>query len=280
MGVPRPAGGERQPPEQRHRSEIQQATFAYFPKERWTMTRKPIKLLVLFTVLLLAMALVPLALAGDEACDTRANNTFDKLLECVTLGGVRSHQAALQAIADVNNGIRTSGTPGYDASVDYVVDQMTAAGYNVTVQSFQFQTFISLSPSVLEQVAPPPAGPIANNIMAYSGSGDVTAPVTALAAPPADATPGCEAADFAGCPAGNIALIRGGACTFALQPTNAFNAGATGVIIYNNIPGVLNGTLGNGFTLDIGVTSVTQDVGAQLAATPGLVMRLKTDTFR
>jgi Zn-dependent M28 family amino/carboxypeptidase len=52
------------------------------------------------------------------------------------------------------------------------------------------------------------------------------------------------------------------------------------VIIYNNAPGVINGTLGNDFTLNIGVTSVTQAVGQQLAATAGLVMRLKTDTFR
>ena len=245
------------------------------------MIRKPIKLLILFTVLLLALAIVPLALAGDDvACDTRVNNTFDKLLQCVTLDGVREHQAAFQAVADANNGIRVSGSPGYDASVAYVVDKMTAAGYNVTVQPFQFQTFITLSPSVLEQVAPPPAGPIANSILAYSGSGDVTAAVTALAAPPADATPGCEAADFAGFPAGNIALIRRGVCTFAIKATNAYNAGASGVVIYNNQPGIINGTLGNGFTLNIGVTSVTDVVGQQLAATPGLVMRLKTDTFR
>jgi aminopeptidase Y len=42
----------------------------------------------------------------------------------------------------------------------------------------------------------------------------------------------------------------------------------------------LNGTLGNTFTLNIGVTAVTQAVGQQLAATAGLVLRLKTDTFR
>jgi aminopeptidase Y len=208
------------------------------------------------------------------------NNTFNKLLECVTLEGVRDHQAALQAIADANNGTRVSGSPGYDASVAYVEDALTAAGYDVTVQEFQFQTFITLSPSVLEQVSPPPAGPIVNNIMAYSGSGDVTAAVTALPAPPADATPGCDAADFAGFPAGDIALISRGACTFALKATNAYNAGAAGVVIYNNGPGVLNGTLGNGFTLDIPVTSVTQAIGQQLVATSGLVLRLKTDTFR
>jgi len=219
------------------------------------------------------------AAAGPKACERRVNNTHAKLLECVTLEGVREHQAAFQAIADANNGIRTSGSPGYDRSVDYVADRMTAAGYLVTIQSFQFQTFVSLSPSVLEEVAPT-AGPIANNIMSYSGSGDVTAAVTALAAPPADPTPGCEAADFAGFPAGNIALISRGACTFAIKATNAYNAGASGVVIYNNVDGELNGTLGNAFSLDIPVTSVTQAVGQQLAATPGLVLRLKTETFR
>ena len=116
--------------------------------------------------------------------------------------------------------------------------------------------------------------------MSYSGSGDVTAPVTTLWGPPVDATPGCEAADFAGFPAGNIALISRGACTFAIKAINAYNAGASGVVIYNNAAGPINGTLGNGFTLDLPVTSVTQAVGQQLAATPGLVMRLKTDTFR
>jgi Zn-dependent M28 family amino/carboxypeptidase len=214
------------------------------------------------------------------ACDNRNNNTYAKLLECVSADRAHRHLEAFQAIADANDGIRTSGTPGYDASVDYVVELMEAAGYDVTVQPFEFQAFIQLSPSILEQVDPPPTGPIANNIFSYSGSVDVTASVTALPAPPADATPGCEATDFAGFPAGDIALISRGACTFALKATNAYNAGAAGVVIYNNQPGVINGTLGNDFTLDIGVTAVTQTVGEQLAATPGLVLRLKTDTFR
>ena len=214
------------------------------------------------------------ASAEPGSCDSRNNNTYEKLLECVTVDGAREHQAALQAIADANNGIRTSGTPGYDQSAAYVAERMEAAGYDVTVQDFSFQTFIQLSPTVLEQVAPA-VGSIATNIMSYSGSGDVTAAVSTVSA-----ITGCSPADFAGFPAGNIALISRGACTFALKATNAFNAGASGVIIYNNIPGTLNGTLGSTFTLDIPVTSVTLDVGQQLAATPGLVMRLKTDTFR
>jgi len=226
-----------------------------------------------------ALPIASLADAMDEVvdCGIQNNNTVKKLTACVTLEGVREHQAVFQAIADANAGIRTSGTPGYDASVTYVAGKLSSAGYDVTVQPFQFQTFIFLSLPILEQVSPPPAGPVANSILSYSGSGDVTAPVSA---PPGDPQ-GCNAADFAGFPAGEIALIsRGDGCTFALKATNAYNAGASGVVIYNNVPGVLNGTLGNTFTLDIPVTSVTQDAGQQLAATPGLVMRLKTETYR
>src|SRR5512139_3794802 len=222
------------------------------------MFSKLVRLFIITAIIVSVLAVAPNVMAGPEACDTRVNNTHEKLLECVTLEGVRAHQAALQAIADANGNTRVSGSPGYDQSVDYAVGIFTNAGYNVTVQPFQFQTFVSLTPSVLEQVSPPPAGPIANSIMSYSGSGDVTADVTALPAPPVDATPGCEAADFAGFPAGNIALIRRGACTFALKATNAHSAGAVGVVIYNNIAGALNGTLGNDFTLNIPVTAVTQ----------------------
>ena len=233
------------------------------------------RLLTFAAVIGVAFAMVPVAKAGPPSCDNRVNNTHAKLLECVTLDGVRSHQAALQAIADANNGTRVSGSPGYDQSVAYAEGVLRAAGYNVTVQPFQFQTFIVLSPQILTQVSPAPAGPIVNNIMSYSGSGDATAPVSTL-----PVITGCSAANFAGFPAGNIALISRGACTFATKATNAFNAVAVGVIIYNNAAGVLNGTLGNGFSLNIPVTSVTQAVGQQLAATPGLTVRLKTDTFR
>jgi Zn-dependent M28 family amino/carboxypeptidase len=216
---------------------------------------------------------------ASPSCAYRANNTPEKLLQCVTLGGVRRHQEAFQAIADAHNGHRVSGSAGYDASVDYVAARLQDAGYEVTVQPFQFQTFFSNSPTVLEQIAPPPTGPIENIIFAYSGSGDVTAAVSRTN-DIGSGNEGCEAADFAGFPAGNIALIQRGSCTFALKATNAYNAGASGVVIFNNQPGVINGTLGSEFTLDISVTSVTQAVGQQLAATAGLVLRLKTDTFR
>ena len=109
--------------------------------------------------LLVLPLLIPGAFAAPS-CENRANNTQKTLLECVTVDGVRVHQAVLQAIAEANNGIRISGTPGYDESVDYIAGKLSQAGYDVTVQPFEYQTFISLSPSVLEQITPPPAGPV------------------------------------------------------------------------------------------------------------------------
>jgi Zn-dependent M28 family amino/carboxypeptidase len=227
-----------------------------------------------------AVSCAPAALAGPAACDTRVNNTHATLAECITVAGVREHQAALQKIADANHGTRVSGSSGYDASVDYVVQRLEAAGYTPDVQPFVFTTFVSLAPPVVERVSPAPAAAVTNAILSYSGGGDVTAPVTAVAGPPVDETPGCDSADFTGFPVGNVALVSRGGCTFATKAQNAYDAGAAAVVIANNTAGDLNATLGEGFALDIPVTSVTQAVGAELAATSGLTLRVVTSTLR
>ena len=102
---------------------------------------------------------------------TRVNNNHQKLLECVTLEGVREHQAAFQAIADANGGTRASGTPGYEDSVDYVVERMEAAGYNVTLHSFPF---VFVPPPTLQQLTPVDAT-YETGAFSGSGFGDVTA---------------------------------------------------------------------------------------------------------
>ncbi len=63
--------------------------------------------------------------APKAACDNRANNTYQKLLDCVTAEGVLEHMEAFQKIADnstdpVYPGTRAAGTDGYADSVEYV----------------------------------------------------------------------------------------------------------------------------------------------------------------
>ncbi len=254
------------------------------------MNKKVFLIPLALLVALLALAIAPLALA-DEPCDVRVNNTVEKLLECVTLDGVREHQAALQAIADANNGIRTSGTPGYDESVDYVAGKLEAAGYNVTIQPFDYTAFIRTGPATLEQVAPNSvtyAEFTDFRIMDQSDPGDVTGPVTAVDLQLGlgnTSTSGCEAADFAGFPAGNIALLQRGTCTFQLKAENAAAAGAVGAIIFNqgNTSGrtaLFAGTLSGLYAGGIPVVSTSYDRGVEWAGTPGLVMHIVVQSFR
>ena len=214
------------------------------------MISKAIRLMIVLTMFMGVFAYAPDVLAGPAACNNRNNNTHAKLLECVTLEGVREHQAAFQEIADENGGTRAAGTPGYDASVDYVVERLTAAGYNVTLDEFPFLFF---PPAVLQQLTPVNVAH-ETGVFTASGVGDVTAnviPVDINLTPPRANTSGCNGAyteaavgaaivadpagpdDFAGFPAGAIALVQRGGCSFALKAYNAQAAGASAMILFN-----------------------------------------------
>ena len=95
-----------------------------------------------------------------------------------------------------------------------------------------------------------------------SGSAPITAPSGML---------GCTAADFAGFPAGNIALISRGTCSFSIKAVNAMAAGASAVVLYNNAAGTLNPTVaGSGVTIP--VVAITQAAGQAIGATPSATL--------
>lgn len=221
------------------------------------------------------------AWAGSPACESRVNNTHAKLLECVTLDGVRAQQAALQAIADANGGTRATGTPGYTASVAYVRRQLEAAGYLVELDPFPFTFF---PPALLRQQSPV-VQTYETGVFTGSGFGDITAAVTpvdvVLGLPRDPVTSGCDAGDFAGFPAGSIALVQRGGCNFSVKAINAAAAGASAVIIFNqgNSPereGLIVGTLGGPNVVGIPVVGASFEDGAALAQT-GSTARVKVD---
>src|SRR6478735_1812742 len=84
---------------------------------------------------------------GNKPGDT------SKLTRAVTVNGILKHENALQRIADANNGTRASGTSGFDASRDYVARQLRRAGYDVTVQPFDFPFFQETAPPAFERTA-------------------------------------------------------------------------------------------------------------------------------
>ncbi|GAA4411364.1 aminopeptidase PaaP [Fodinibacter luteus] len=192
------------------------------------------------TAALLTMTPQAVSAAPSAACDTRSNNTYQKLLDCVTLEGVREHQAAFQKIADnstdpVYPGTRAAGTVGYAESVEYVAGLLRDAGYQVTLDPVEI-TFNF--PAELRQLTPVTAD-YETGVFTGSGSGEVEGnviPVDINLTGDRANTSGCEAADFAGIDwsgDADIALVQRGTCFFGDKAYNAEQAGAEAVIIFN-----------------------------------------------
>ncbi|HET9858623.1 MAG TPA: M20/M25/M40 family metallo-hydrolase [Nocardioidaceae bacterium] len=213
-----------------------------------------------------------------------------ELREAVSAEGVFEHIQRFQEIADANGGTRASGTPGYDASADYVAGLLEVAGYDVTSQEFEFPFFQELSTPEFERISPDPRPYVHEEefiTMDYSGSGDVTALVQAvdLVLPPGAAantsTSGCEMADFDGFTAGSVALMQRGTCSFAVKAMNAETAGAAAAIIFNEGQEgrtvTLAGTLG-GPDVGIPVIGTSFAIGNELATLADATVHIVTDT--
>ncbi len=166
--------------------------------------------------------------------------------------GANRHLIAFQRIADRNGGTRASGTPGYEASVEYVAGLLRKSGYRVTTPEYTYDERIAANGTLVVGGQTFVLGLLGDSDPAPAGG--VTAPMVVL---PEDATTGCEAGDFAGADyAGTIVVIRRGGCTFLQKATNAAAAGAVHAIISNSTTGadLLNGAMGEPAPIPVGFT--------------------------
>ena len=165
------------------------------------------------------------------------------LREAVTADAIMDHLAELQKIADNNGGTRASGTPGYDASIDYIEDLLVAAGYEVTRQNFLFNSFRELSDPVFERVSPDPVtyeprrGLLHCGVLGQRRCHGTTAGCRPRAARRARRpAPRTAAARQRTSPTSSPATSRwssGAPATSRSRRHNAYDAGAVGVIIFN-----------------------------------------------
>ena len=218
------------------------------------------------------------------------------LRNALTLPAIRAHQASFQAHAIAGGtGNRVGGSPAFDASADYVESELEAAGYTVQSQVFDFVYNADRSLAVLERISPNPqtfVDGVDFQSMTFSPNGDVTAAVTAvdLVIPPVGDqngnTSGCESGDFVGFPAGNIALVQRGTCTFAIKAANAAAAGASAVIVFNEgqagRTAMVGGTLGGVQAHGRPVVGTTFALGQTLAngvlnGPTGVTARVRVD---
>src|SRR5918998_4593555 len=253
-------------------------------------------------VVALALLAAMLAVGVAWAAPDGTNPTFGasaKLRKAVKPAGILVHERRFQRIANANEDSRVSGTPGYLASVGYVAGKLVTAGYDVSVQRFEFPYFDVLSES-FSQTAPQqrtfePYDFSTNTgdyaVMDYSGSGaleDVAVvPTNDIQIPPGpkpdSSNSGCKPGDFV--PASEtkdqVALIQRGTCTFAQKTQNAEAAGYDAAIIFNEgqegRTDVVLGTLDEQ-GIGIPVIGIRFELGRQLYQTEGARVSLDIQT--
>ncbi|MFA1551403.1 M20/M25/M40 family metallo-hydrolase [Actinomadura chokoriensis] len=231
----------------------------------------------------LSLAAATLAAAPAQAAAPAPADA--RLARLVTLKNVRQHQLNLQKIADANGGNRAAGLPGNEVTIKYIADQLKRAGYSPTVQNFTFDFWQETAEPVFAETEPEAKTFAPDTDFAtlqYSGSGDVTAAATPVDPGATGLGSGCEADDFAGFPAGHIALIQRGGCFFSVKTDNAIAAGASAVVIYQlpGQPGPVAGTLTTPYGIPVvGPTNAVGTALVQQANNGGVTLRVNTSTF-
>ena len=211
---------------------------------------------------LVALALTPLALAsappphaggpggkpGTPGKGPKEYVSSKKLQDLIKTKNLYEGAKALQKIADKHGGNRAFGSGGHNGTVDYIYNTLKKTGYYDVVKQ-PFTEIFSEGTGALSV----DGADIAASIMTYTPSGEYSGPVVHVEGL------GCTAAEFPAEVSGKVALLSRGTCSFGEKAVAAKAAGAAGLIIYNNIPGSMAGTLGAPFLDYAPVVSISQE---------------------
>ncbi len=192
----------------------------------------------------------------------------EQLRKSVTVDAMMAHMDKLQEIADAHGGNRALGTPGYDASVDYVATALRDKGFDVQTPEFEVRLPFADEPDVTVGDRAVAAHPLLFTI--GTPPDGVSGP---LVAAPVEESPGCTAGDYDGLPVeGAVVLVDRGSCPFAAKMAVAAERGAVGMLVANNVDeDRMGGTLGEQTNVTIPVVSVTKEEGQRLRGEAGEV---------
>lgn len=203
---------------------------------------------------------------GPAGPTTAATDFAETLRQRVTDDAMMAHLTKLQQIADDHAGNRALGTPGYDASVDYVANALRDKGFDVETPEFEVQLPFADEPALTVGGATFAAKPL--NFTIGTPADGVSGPLVAARV---EDSPGCTASDYDGLPVnGAIVLVDRGKCQFGDKQAVAAERGAVALIVANNVDGdEMGGTLGETTDVKIPVISVTKASGERLRADQG-----------
>ncbi|RFU63600.1 M20/M25/M40 family metallo-hydrolase [Bacillus sp. V59.32b] len=160
-------------------------------------------------------------------------------------------------IADLSKTPRVAGTESEYKAVQYIKKKFESYGFKTEIQEFKYIGYTP--PTNIELSVDGYDGTLAPKPFTFTVNGDVTGELVLAGKGKKDEL---QNADLTG----KIALIQRGEITFAEKVLNAAEKGASGVIIYNNADGDLNGTLGEANDKYVPAVGLTKAEGEALAA--------------
>jgi Zn-dependent M28 family amino/carboxypeptidase len=203
---------------------------------------------------------------SQQASNPAAAEFATRVHNKVTADAMIAHLATLQDIANANNGTRAVGTPGYEASVDYVVNTLRNKGFDVQTPEFSTRVFHAEKPAVAVG-----GKTVEARALEYSlgtGPDGVSGPLLAVSTGNGQ---GCAPSDYDNLPVkGAVVLLERGSCPFAKKEDAAAQRGAVAMIVIDNVDEEqMGGTLGADTEVKIPAVGVTKSTGMQLRAQPG-----------
>ncbi|MCV7100648.1 M28 family peptidase [Mycobacterium palustre] len=175
---------------------------------------------------LASIALVAGCSAPRPAPPAAAPDLGHALAGKVTADRMFVHLRALQDTANANRGNRAEGTPGYDASVDYVAKALRDSGFKVSTP--QFDRLQTVSPGKPTLTVAGRSYPVDQASLL------VRTPPGGLTGQPVRPAPssGCAAGDYpAAMPKGAIAVVDDARCSVVDKQNSAMARGAAALIV-------------------------------------------------
>lgn len=172
------------------------------------------------------------SISSFAAVNTNASTAFDqKILARVDAGKALGHIRYLSETI----GPRVAGTKEEREAANYISKQFEKLGYDVDVQTFEINNVVSKLTVDL----------FADKLfMVNTATGSGYTDLDGITSKLVNCGLGTSPEEFPAEVRGKIAFVQRGSVSFAIKAQNAVNAGAIGVLMYNNVPGNVNPTLG------------------------------------
>ncbi|OBH45720.1 M28 family peptidase [Mycobacterium mantenii] len=181
---------------------------------------------------LLLIAVVAGCSSTRPGLPTAAPDLGHSLAKRVNAEGMLTHLRALQNIANANGGNRADGTPGFNASVDYVAKALRDKGFDVQTPQFDRLYTVSLGKPTLTVAG--------RTYPVDQASLLVQTPPGGLTGPPIRPTQpsGCAAGDYpVTVPKGAIAIVDDAHCSVVDKQNSAVARGASALIVLSSPTG-------------------------------------------